>query len=151
MKMKLQLDVERCCACGACAVACMDQNDIDTKIMSPFRRVADYEKGNSFLYTSVSCMHCDDAPCIQGCPVGCLRKDPKTQLTIYDNTNCIGCHSCSMACPVGAPSFNGQNKMVKCDGCLTRMEYGMQPACVLVCPTNALRMVDLDAEEDGCV
>ena len=30
-------------------------------------------------------MHCDDAPCIQGCPVGCLRKDPVTNLTVYDN------------------------------------------------------------------
>lgn len=149
MRMKLELDVEKCCACGACAVACMDQNDIDVATMSPFRRIADFEKGSQFTYTSVSCMHCDDAPCIQGCPVGCLRKDPETQLTVYDNTNCIGCHSCAMACPVGAPSFNPENKMVKCDGCITRLQHGMQPACVLVCPTGALRMVNEDAEEKG--
>lgn len=106
MKMKLVLDVDKCCACGACAVACMDQNDIDIAHMTPFRRVADFELNGEYLYTSVSCMHCDDAPCIQGCPVGVLRKDPVTNLTVYDNTNCIGCHSCAMACPVGAPSFN---------------------------------------------
>lgn len=146
MKMKLVLDVEKCCACGACAIACMDQNDIDTESMTPFRRVADFEKGNEFLYTSVSCLHCDDAACIQGCPVGCLKKDPVTQLTVYDNTNCIGCHSCAMACPVGAPSFNKENKMVKCHGCLTRQQHGLQPACVLVCPTGALRMVDVDEQ-----
>ena len=113
MKMKLVLDVDKCCACGACAVACMDQNDIDIAHMTPFRRVADFELNGEYLYTSVSCMHCDDAPCIQGCPVGVLRKDPVTNLTVYDNTNCIGCHSCAMACPVGAPSFDSHNKMVK--------------------------------------
>lgn len=144
MKLKLRLDVDRCCACGACSVACMDQNDIDIAIMSPYRRVAEYETETEYVYTSVSCMHCDDAPCIQGCPVGCLRKDAKTQLTVYDNTNCIGCHSCSMACPVSAPSFNKKNKMVKCDGCLSRLQHGMQPACVLVCPTGALEMVNVE-------
>lgn len=138
--MKLKLDVDRCCACGACVVACMDQNDIDTKIMSPYRRIAEYQNHDKDMFISVSCMHCDDAPCIQGCPVGCLRKDPETQLTIYDNEHCIGCHSCSMACPVGAPSFNSDNKMVKCDGCLARLQNGMKPSCVLVCPTNALSM-----------
>ena len=147
MKMKLVLDVDKCCACGACTVACMDQNDIDIAHMTPFRRVADFELNGEYLYTSVSCMHCDDAPCIQGCPVGVLRKDPVTNLTVYDNTNCIGCHSCAMACPVGAPSFNSHNKMVKCNGCIVRQQHGMQPACVLVCPTGALKMVDVEAED----
>ncbi len=145
MKLKLSLDVEKCVACGACAVACMDQNDVDVKVMRPFRHIADYEQGEEFTYISVSCMHCDDAPCVQGCPVGCLYKDPKTRLTVYDNTNCIGCHSCSMACPVGAPSFK-DGKMVKCDGCIVRLQHGYKPACVLVCPTGALQMID---EETG--
>ena len=55
MKMKLVLDVDKCCACGACAVACMDQNDIDIAHMTPFRRVADFELNGEYLYTSVSC------------------------------------------------------------------------------------------------
>ena len=29
MKRYIDLDLEKCSACGACAVACMDQNDID--------------------------------------------------------------------------------------------------------------------------
>ena len=144
MKMKLVLDVDKCCACGACAVACMDQNDIDVAHMAPFRRVADFELHGKYLYTSVSCMHCDDAPCIQGCPVGCLRKDPVTNLTVYDNTNCIGCHSCAMACPYGAPSFRPtgakrpREKVEKCNGCIERIKAGLQPACVHSCPTGAL-------------
>lgn len=141
MKKRLRLDVSKCIACGACVVACNDQNDIDTSVMSPFRKIAEYDVNGETTYISVSCMHCDDAACIIGCPSACICKDPETDLTIYDNTNCIGCHSCSMACPVGAPSFlNG--KMVKCDGCITRMAYGLEPACVKICPTCALEMVD---------
>lgn len=147
MKLRLKLDVEKCVACGACVVACMDQNDIDTDVMSPYRRIADYEIGGEYRFISVSCMHCDDAPCVEGCPAGCIKKDEKTDLTLFDTTNCIGCRSCSMACPVGAPSFR-DGKMTKCDGCITRLENGYAPACVLVCPTEALKMVDEDNNDE---
>lgn len=147
MKYKLQLNVDRCVACGACVVACNDQNDIDVSEMSPFRRIADYEEKTAeghteFKYISVSCMHCDDAPCVNGCPSGCLYKDAETGLTLFDNTNCIGCHSCSMACPVGAPSFR-DGRMYKCDGCVVRMEYGFRPACVMACPSDALTVEEV--------
>ena len=55
-----------------------------------------------------------------------------------DLDSCIGCHSCAMACPFGAPSFNAEGKMEKCDGCVERLRRGMIPACVRVCPSGAL-------------
>ena len=84
-------------------------------------------------------MHCSDAPCVISCPVGCLSKDGDTGFTLYDNTNCIGCHSCAMACPFGVPSFNRMGKMQKCDGCIERQLHGMELACTRVCPTGALK------------
>ena len=92
----------------------------------------------------MACLHCADAPCVTACPVGCLYKDPATGLTRYDTTNCIGCHSCAMACPYGAPTFRPtgekrpREKMEKCHGCLERIQAGLQPACVHSCPTGAL-------------
>ncbi len=87
-------------------------------------------------------MHCDDAPCISACPVGCLRKDPETGFTVYDNANCIGCKSCALACPFGAPRFRpSDGKMVKCDGCNIRVKNGLQPACVRACSFGALTCV----------
>ena len=84
-------------------------------------------------------MHCVDAPCISACPVGCLSKDPETGFTVYDNTNCIGCKSCAMACPFGAPRYRkSDGKMVKCDGCNIRVKNGLEPACVKSC-TNAAK------------
>ena len=44
MAWKIELDISRCCACGACAIACMDQNDFQVKEgQRPFRNVFDLE------------------------------------------------------------------------------------------------------------
>ena len=87
-------------------------------------------------------MHCQNAPCVTACPSGVLYKDKETGLTLYDNTNCIGCHSCAMACPFGAPTFGEDDKMTKCDGCYDRIKAGLQPACVSACFFRALKVVD---------
>lgn len=144
MKMIFDLDMDKCVACGACAIACMDQNDTaPEKGETPFRRVGTLEPSlgaGRFSWLSISCMHCADAPCIPACPVCCLSKDERG-LTVYDNTLCIGCRSCAMACPYGAPTYRPDGKMEKCTGCAGRIKYGYEPACVRVCPTGALLCV----------
>ena len=139
MKMIFDLDMDRCCACGACAVACMDQNDIEITEEPPLRKVFAMEGTNGHAYISMACMHCEDAPCIVTCPVGCLSKDERG-LTVYDSTSCIGCHSCAMACPFGAPTYNRFGKMQKCDGCAERLSHGLEPACVRTCSLGALKV-----------
>lgn len=118
----------------------MDQNDIDIPAgEQPFRNTFTLEdRSGDLSFYSVSCMHCADAPCVMGCPCGCLVKDPETGFTLYDNTNCISCHSCAMACPYGVPTFGTDGKMRKCDACIERQKAGMKPACVKICPTGAL-------------
>ena len=145
MKRVFVFNPDKCCACSACMMGCMDQNDIDLAAGgSCYRRTFDQEieeadGSNTCVYLSAACMHCTDAPCIDACPAGCLGKDPETGFTVYDNTNCIGCKSCAMACPFGVPSFNRMGKMQKCDGCIERQLHGMEPACTRVCPTGALK------------
>ena len=148
MRLLLDFDPDRCSACGACAIACMDQNDVETEAgQQPYRKVYQYEsRAGELVSISIACLHCPDAPCVAACPAGVLYKDPETGLTCYDNTNCIGCHSCSMACPYGAPSFRPvqhcppREKMEKCHGCAARVEAGLLPACVHACPTGALTL-----------
>lgn len=154
-QMMFVLDTEKCISCGACAVACMDQNDIDPQVQVPFRHVHIIESTTMddrpfYVTQSMACMHCADAPCVLACPAGCLKKDPETGLTIYDNTNCIGCHSCVMACPFGAPSFTEKGKMTKCDGCVVRLENGLEPACVRVCPFSALKLTPAAEVSENC-
>lgn len=148
----IDFDMEKCISCGACMIACMDQNDTCVQEGErPFRSVFDLEierEGKvSFSHLSLACMHCTDAPCIIGCPCGCIRKDPETNLTVFDTANCIGCHSCAMACPYGIPSFGADGKMKKCDGCYVRVHHGMKPACVKACLVGALKLVELEEAE----
>ena len=143
MKMIFDLDIEKCVGCGACAVACMDQNDREPEKGDPlFRCVGNTEfpaVSAKIRFLSSGCMHCDDASCITACPCNVFRKDAHG-LTVYDNTGCISCHSCLLACPYGAPTFTDvpHSKMEKCSGCHVRVENGLLPACVRICPTGAL-------------
>ena len=139
---------ERCVACGACQVTCMDQNDILVqKGAQPLRKAfqVEYAKDGKahFGYFSAACEHCEDAACINACPANCISKDINTGFTVYDTTNCIGCRSCSMACPHGAPTTDLDGKMIKCDGCNERVKAGLLPACVAVCPFDALKLEEV--------
>ena len=145
MRAVFRFNAEKCSACGACSVACMDQNDIDvTGGERPYRRVWRCESEGAHGYHSVACAHCTDAPCVDACPMGCLYKDCETGLTLYDNAACIGCGSCAQACPLDAITFRQTGltkparRMEKCDGCHVRAAAGLEPACVRACPTGAL-------------
>ena len=138
MKYRIIFDETKCVACGACAVACADQNEV------AFRTVRTEEKAanNAHLFTflSVGCTHCDDAPCMAACPTNCLYRDEETGFVLLDNTHCIGCGQCREACPIHHPQLV-DSKMEKCNGCSERVKHGMMPACVKVCPFGALQLI----------
>ncbi len=154
MKKTLYLDIERCTGCGACAVACMDQNDIyPEQGQMPFRKIFQIEDNGAedapIRYMSVACMHCEDSPCIIACPTGAISKDAKTGAVVVRKELCIGCHSCALACPFGVPRYDADEKMQKCNLCAERVEYGLEPACVRVCPVQALRFEPInDLQEE---
>lgn len=151
MKYQIVFDSAKCVSCGACAVACMDQCDIDTAAgCLPFRTVTTEETptaaGTAFSFRSVSCMHCKEAACIAVCPTGCLCKDEEMGFTVYDSALCIACRRCAEACPIAHPRFDSADgKMHKCDGCAERVKHGLKPACVKVCPFGALQLLPSEA------
>ena len=139
MRILFNMDQELCSGCGACVVACMDQNDYDASSgEEPLRRLHQYEKnGKPVAYTD-ACVHCPDAPCIRVCSYHVLFRDETTGLVVFDNTNCVGCRACAEICPHDAIRFGADQKMIKCDGCAVRIHSGLVPACVQTCPTGAL-------------
>ncbi len=144
MGKTIYLDIDTCSGCGACVVACMDQNDIYPEKGQPaLRRIYRVEESESpnaeILYASLACMHCEDSPCAMACPTGAIARDGMSGAVLVDGDLCIGCHSCALACPFGVPRYDGEGKMQKCRLCAERVEVGLQPACVRVCPTGALK------------
>jgi len=137
-QLAFSFDASRCSGCYACVVACQDQNDSDIA----FRRVVPCEQGHYehalISFFSLACFHCGDAPCVMVCPTGALFRDENNGIVHLNRDICVGCHSCILACPFGAPHFSADGKMVKCDLCYMRINHGMAPACVRVCPTRAL-------------
>jgi anaerobic dimethyl sulfoxide reductase subunit B len=147
-------DSSRCTGCKTCMLACKDFKDLPAEVN--FRRVYEYAGGawtedegawreDVFAYyTSISCNHCADPACIKVCPTGAMHKRADG-FVVVDETLCIGCKSCAMACPYGAPQYSAvKGHMTKCDGCYERVAAGLKPVCVGACPLRALDLGPVD-------
>ncbi len=53
----------------------------------------------------VQCRHCDDAPCSKVCPVEAIRQTG--DCVQLNESLCIGCNLCAVACPFGAIQSGG--------------------------------------------
>ncbi|MBN2468099.1 MAG: 4Fe-4S dicluster domain-containing protein [Deltaproteobacteria bacterium] len=143
MDYGIYIDIKRCTGCQACVGACMDQNDLAVENQEPsWRHVFSVEEGiypeARVMYVSLACMHCQDAPCSIACPTGAIGKK-ETGTVSVNPALCIGCRICLTACPFGVPRFNNEGKMQKCTLCSERVAEGLEPACVRICPTGALK------------
>ncbi len=135
--MKIIYDKTQCTGCQACQMACLDQRDVSPEAV-PLCRLVLGETGQGLNYQFIHCVHC--GACMKVCPSGCLYRDDRG--LIQANTDqCIGCQACAAACPLGVISFHPETgKILKCDGCVGRVEAGLLPACVHTCPTGALTL-----------
>ena len=62
----------------------------------------------------------------------------------FDKSICIGCKACIAACPYDAIFINPDDHSAeKCNFCAHRIDVGLEPACVTVCPTEAILIGDL--------
>jgi Fe-S-cluster-containing dehydrogenase component/formate-dependent nitrite reductase membrane component NrfD len=89
------------------------------------------------------CNHCADAPCTEICPVTALWTRPDG-IVDFDNRRCIGCKACMQACPYDALYIDpDKHTAAKCNFCSHRVDRGLQPACVVACPEQAIVAGDL--------
>ncbi len=127
-------------------MACKEENQVP---LGAFRTWVKYVEKGTFpdtrrYFSVLRCNHCDDAPCVTICPTVALYRRPDG-IVDFDGARCIGCKSCMQACPYDALYIDPTtNTAAKCHYCAHRLEVGLEPACVIVCPEQAIIAGDLD-------
>jgi molybdopterin-containing oxidoreductase family iron-sulfur binding subunit len=170
------LNLSACIGCRKCAEACHHENNHDRRTNNSYIRVLEMEQGSFDMergrvdydhqvpaagkyYMPVQCHQCDDAPCVNVCPVEATWKE-RDGIVVVDYDWCIGCRYCEAACPYHARRFNWQRPEIpadelnpqqgylsnrvrpqgvveKCTFCLHRTRKGLLPACLEACPTGS--------------
>ena len=140
------IDQTKCIGCHACTTACKSENDVPIGVHRTYVKSVDVgtfpNARRAFQVTR--CNQCESAPCTYACPTSAMyaRKDG---IVDFDKSICIGCKACMAACPYDAIFINPEDHSAeKCNFCAHRIDMALEPACVVVCPTQAILIGDLD-------
>lgn len=160
------VNIDKCIGCRACQVACKEWNGlapVETSFSPTFTnppgllaqawKVVFFQEIKRMYPTGFedpyitpipyNCLHCVEAPCASACPVGAIKVSPEGAVVI-EPSECIGCGYCENACPFDVPKRDEvTGKYYKCTFCVDRIQAGLEPSCVSVCPTNVFEFGDI--------
>ena len=140
------IDLRKCIGCHACTIACKVEHQIPVGVNRCW--VKTVEKGTfpdtRRFFFPVLCNQCEDAPCVRICPTNTLYRR-RDGIVDFNQQSCIGCRACMEACPYDQLFIDPNTHTAeKCNFCANRVENQLQPACVIVCPTECRIFGDLD-------
>lgn len=139
------IDHSRCIGCHACSTACKSENEVPLSVNRTYVKYVDVGTFPNVRRTFqvTRCNQCDDPPCMTACPTAAMFRRPDG-IVDFNKTVCIGCKACIAACPYDAIFINPEDHAAeKCNFCAHRLDVGLEPACVVVCPTEAIVVGDL--------
>ena len=140
------IDQTTCIGCHACTTACKSENDVPLSVTRTFVKNVDvgYFPQARRAFQVTRCNQCTDAPCVAACPTSAMYVRPDG-IVDFDKSSCIGCKACMAACPYDAIFINPEDHSAeKCNFCAHRLDLGLEPACVVVCPTQSIMVGDLN-------
>jgi len=140
------IDNSSCIGCHACSTACKSENQVPLGVN---RTWVKYTEAGQYpdvrrAFQVTRCNHCSNPPCVRICPTAAMyqRDDGIVE---FDTDACIGCKACTQACPYDAIYIDpNTHTAAKCHYCSHRVDVGLEPACVVVCPEHAIIAGDLD-------
>jgi Fe-S-cluster-containing dehydrogenase component len=133
----ITMDVTKCVVCRNCEYACS------------FRQAGDFDRDHSNIRVEYhndvkiclphTCMHCDNAWCLEICPAAAIIKNETTGAIEIISERCAGCEMCILACPFGNIHFDKidlvSRKCNLCEG---------EPKCVSFCISGALQYTEAE-------
>ncbi|MHC4364006.1 MAG: 4Fe-4S dicluster domain-containing protein [Planctomycetota bacterium] len=104
-RIAMVIDLQHCTGCGGCVVSCKSENNVQRGIA--WAKVKTTTKGKfpnvGFESVPTLCNHCENAPCVRGCPTHAMHKG-YGDITMHSPEKCIGCATCIVMCPYGVIS-----------------------------------------------
>ncbi len=124
--------------------------------------------GGGTYFMPTPCFQCENAPCVNVCPVAATYHNEEG-IVLIDANRCIGCRMCMAACPYQRRFFNWstpelppeaafteysplypvpavKGTVIKCAFCPHLLRDGKLPSCVTGCPMKAIYMGDLNED-----
>jgi Fe-S-cluster-containing dehydrogenase component/formate-dependent nitrite reductase membrane component NrfD len=140
------IDHTRCIGCHACTTACKSENIVPLSVTRTYVKHVDvgvFPQARR-AHQVTRCNQCAYAPCVTACPTTAMFKRPDG-IVDFDKSICIGCKACMAACPYDAIFINPEDHSAeKCNFCAHRIDMELEPACVVVCPTQAILVGDMN-------
>ncbi|MBU0512969.1 MAG: 4Fe-4S binding protein [Chloroflexi bacterium] len=142
--MRLEISPEKCTGCQTCVTFCALKHE---GVANPeLARIHIWEDHSEVSFLPITCVLCDDKPCIAACPeLGAIGVNDLGAVVINEDL-CTGCSKCVRACQIGAIRLHllpgrgksGKAVVLKCDLC------DGDPWCVKVCEPEAITIRDDD-------
>jgi Fe-S-cluster-containing dehydrogenase component len=140
------IDQTRCIGCHACTTACKSENVVPLGVTRTYVKHVDvgvFPQARR-AHQVTRCNQCAHAPCVTACPTSAMFKRADG-IVDFNKDICIGCKACMAACPYDAIFINPEDHSAeKCNFCAHRIDMGLEPACVVVCPVEAILVGDMN-------